>query len=94
MERNIKWTDVEITELVSLHNEEKGKYEISELLNKPLNAVKYKIKQLIKEGVIVLKFKRCYICKSKMLPTERFSKCITCFHKDGSGLSGKLLIPL
>jgi chromosome segregation ATPase len=54
----------------------------------------YKAKQLIKEGVIVLKFKRCYICKSKILPTEHFSKCMSCFQKDGSGLSGKLLIPL
>ena len=94
MERSIKWTDAEVSKLISLHNEEIGKYEISELLNKPLNAVKYKIKQLIKEGVIVLKFKRCYICKTKMLPTERFSKCITCFQKGGCGLSGKLLIPL
>ena len=86
------WTDDEIIKLIKLHNDEIGKYEMSQILNKPINAVKYKIKQLITQGIISLKFKRCYICKDKMLPTEQFSKCQVCYEKDKSSLTGKLLI--
>jgi predicted transcriptional regulator len=94
MERNIKWTEDDISKLINLHDEEKGKEEISQILNRPINSVKYKVKQLIKEGVISLKFKRCYICKSKMAPTERFNKCMGCFQNEKSCLSGKLLIDI
>ena len=86
------WTDDEIMNLIKLHNDEIGKNEISQILNKPINAVKYKIKILTTQGVISLKFKRCYICKGKMSPTERFSKCQECYKKEKSSLTGKLLI--
>ena len=87
-----KWTNNEIIELMKLHNDEIGKYEISKILNKPLNAIKYKTKQLILKGELKLLFKRCYICEMKMLPTERFNKCKSCYEKEGPVTSGKLLI--
>ena len=94
MTRNINWTDEDISHLISLHNKEKGKEEMSQILHKPNNSVKYKVKQLIGQGIISLKFKRCYICKSKMLPTERFSKCMICFKNDKNEFHGKLLIDI
>jgi hypothetical protein len=89
-----KWTNNEITELIKLHNEEKGKSEISEILNKPLNVIKYKIKQLISEGKLKLLFKRCCICNIKMLPTEKLNKCKNCYEEQEPMVSGKLCIDI
>lgn len=94
MTMQTKWTEDDISKLIKLHNEEKGKEEISEILHKPLNAVKYKIKQLIQKGELKLLFKRCYICQMNMLPTEQFNKCKGCYEKVGPMISGKLMIDI
>ena len=59
------WSQSEILTLIALYNEEKTASEISEITNIPINAIKYKIKLLRKDGTITQLYKRCFLCKEK-----------------------------
>ena len=59
-----------------------------------MNAIKYKIKLLRKEGTLTILYKTCYVCRSKFPVTERFDKCVKCDEKSNENLTGRLLIDL
>ena len=88
------WSQAEILTLITLYNEEKTASEISDITNKPINSVKYKIQLLRKDGTLTMLYKTCYVCRLKMSVTERFNKCGECYQKNKENLTGKLLLDL
>ena len=53
----------EIVTLMTLYNKEQTVSEISEVMDKPINAVRYKIQSIRKDGTITQLYKRCFLCK-------------------------------
>ena len=88
------WSQVDILKLMVLYNEEKTAMEISELMNMPINSIKYKIQALRKEGTLTVLYKTCYICRLKIPATERFNKCNICYEKSKESLTGRLQVDL
>ena len=88
------WPQADILTLITLYNEERTLSEISKVIDKPINAVKYKIQLLRKDGTLTMLYKTCYVCRSKMPVTERFNKCSQCYQKTKENLTGKLLLDL
>ena len=89
-----QWSKADILKLMVLYNKEKTAMEISELMNMPINSIKYKIQALRKEGTLTVLYKTCYICRLKIPATERFNKCNICYDKSKEDLKGKLLLDL
>ena len=48
------WPQAEILTLMTLYNEERTVSEISEVIDKPINAVKYKFQSLRKDGTLTM----------------------------------------
>ena len=75
------WSQAEILTLITIYNEEKTATEISEITNILINAIKYKIQLLRKDGTLPMLYKTCYVCRSKRPVTERFNNCRPCYEK-------------
>ena len=88
------WSQSDILTLMTLYNEERPVSEISEVMDNPINAVKYKIQALRKDGTLTVLYKKCYICKSQIPATKQFNKCNICYDKSKDDLKGRLLLNL
>ena len=93
-QNNKVWLQADILTLITLYNEERTVSEISEVIDKPINAVKYKIQALRKDGTLTVLYKKCYICKSQIPSNERFNKCNICYEKSKDDLKGRLLLDI
>ena len=60
------WSQAEILTLMTLYNDEKTATDISEITHIPINAIKYKINLLRKDGTLTMLYKTCYVCRLKI----------------------------